>query len=294
MSQIYFAISSKIEPYTIVDFCSKKLAIPDSHFLVVEDFIEYCTDNEIKENIYYIQYSRSSGEFDAWVKVYTKNDFYSDIDNCVDFLKELSQKSNERIVTGDEYTDPYSYILIEPTGTISTFDVEYDSFNARDEINLGEFQNHFFGQFALSIKIDKGQLKTDLAELFKNEFSEFELQSGTSGPVVNGDFDKNKSKFKELNNFDYHFDIIPKGKQKWLSIKSKTDIFIDRMKQFSADKSLDICLFPADYSKVENIEGGSDSEEYCIHCASGQSNTIIYKYRRKSWKKSWLQKITGK
>lgn len=294
MSELYFFIPSKISADSIVEFCCERLKVERSDFLLVDSINDYLVHHEIDDSTYFLQYTKRSGEFDVWVEIFTRNKLFFDIDFCVSFVKEMSLTMNETIVMGDEYSDPYSYILIEPTGTTSTFDVDFDSFVSKDEVNFGSFQNHFFGQFALIHSIDEQELRTELTELFKEEFTEFELQSVICGPDAREDFYQNKSRFNELKHFNFHYDILPMGKQKWFSVKDKTDIFIDKMRAFSTRKSIAICLFPADYSKVENIEGGSDSENYCIVCDLGETTKIVYKNRRTTWKKSWFQRMFGR
>lgn len=281
---ICFAISSNVKLEVIIEFCRQELPTSSGEIFLVEDHIEYYPSDDFDTTKTCVRYSVSSGEFDAWVQIYSKDELYSDFNEIIIFLKKLSQFSNAQLLISDDTLDVCSFILIEPSGQCSTIQVEFDSYNEKDELNFGWYENHFFGQFALKHPIDENSLKMELAELFKDSFNEFEVQIRNSGPVVNGDFDKNKLQFTSLADYCYHFDIIPKGKQKWYSIREKTEIFSKKMTDFSVRNNIDVCIFPADFSEVENIEGGSDSTQYCINCVNGQTEKIVYKIRRESWK----------
>ncbi len=83
--------------------------------------------------------------------------------------------------------------------------------------------------------------------------------------------------------FDNHYEIVPVGKNSWLDKNEKSELFVDLMLDFRNQTNRDLCVFPSNYSEVKNIEGGSDSEEYCLVITKEKLEKIVYKQRRESW-----------
>jgi hypothetical protein len=283
MTSIYFDISSKLSPEEFVQYCSEQVNIKSTDFVVIDNFIDYCSENEIESDKIYIEHRVTSGQFDAWYEAYLQIDKFNDIENRVDFLKGLSSKYNLEVLTSDEDFNPYSFILIKPDKSCCTIDVDYDSYNDKEEMNFGQYWNANFGTIALENKIDVNDLKKRLSDLFGEYYDELRLE------YYNQDFYLKSLKegafLKKLFkiNYPHHFIVKPVGKQNWYSVKQKVDIFTEGIKKLAKNSDFEICLFPADYSKVENIPGGSDTEEYCIQYFNGFEKRTIYKKRRKSW-----------
>jgi len=283
MNIIAFFITSNISKTSIKTFCSTRFNIPANHIQIIEDFNELPFRDKRNPAMLFIKYNLLFGTFDASVEIYTRNEFYKPFESRIDLCKSLSNHLNTNLITSDEDVHPYSFLLIEPSGNCSTISADYITEDDKDALEIGSFFNHIFGQFRLKIQQDINQLNKRLEDLFAEEFDNFELNVGTSGPVINGDFDRLHTTINELKDYQFHYSIRPLNKQKWFSIQQKSDIFKQKMIDFSKDQKLHICLFPADYSVVKNIEGGSDSEEYCMNVINGEAQKIIYKQRRKSW-----------
>lgn len=281
MTSIYFDISSNLRPEDFVQYCSEQANIKSTDFVVVDNFIDYCSENEIESDKIYIEHRVTSGQFDAWYEAYLKDDKFNDIENRIDFLKGLSSKYNLEILTSDEDFNPYSFILINPDKPCCTIDVDYDSYDEKEEMNFGQYWNANFGTIALEKKID--DLEKRLSNIFSEYYDELSLE------YYNQDFYLKSLKegtfLRKLlkKNYPHHFIVKPIGKQNWYSVKQKVEIFTEGIKKLAKNSDFEICLFPADYSKVENIPGGSDSEEYCLQYFNGFEKRTIYKKRRKSW-----------
>jgi hypothetical protein len=283
MISIYFDISSKLRPDDFVQYCAEQMNIKPSDFVVVENFIDYCSDNEINSDKFYIEHRVTSGQFDAWFEAYLKEEKFNDIKERVDFLKGLSSKYNLEILTSDEDLNPYSFILIKPDKTCCTIVVDYDSYDEKKEMNFGQYRNAFFGTIALENKIDENELKKSLSNIFSDYYDDLIFE------YYNQDFFMKSLKEKTFlgklfkNNYPHHYILKTEGKQNWYSVRQRVDIFKEGIKELAKKSDLEICLFPADYSKIENIPGGSDSEEYCLQYLKGLEKQTIYKKRRKSW-----------
>ncbi len=283
MTNIYFDVSSKLRPDDFVQYCVEQINIKSSEFVVIENFIDYCSDNEINSEKIFIEHRVTSGQFDACYETYLKDEEFNDIENRVDFLKGLSSRYNSEILTSDEDCNPYSFILIKPDKTCYTIDVDYDSYDEKEEMNFGQYWNAFFGTIALENKIDENELKISLSSIFSEYYDDLSLE------YYNQDFFLKSLNGKTFlgklfkNNYPHHYIVKPEGKQNWYSVRQKVDIFKEGIKELAKQTDLEICLFPADYSKVENIPGGSDSEEYCLQYLQGIEKRTIYKKRRKSW-----------
>jgi hypothetical protein len=168
-------------------------------------------------------------------------------------------------------------VLIEPNGQTSTIQTKTD-----DVLVIEEFYNFPFGDFRTTDKLSHLQIE-QLKELIKNLYFEIEIDCSTDGPIINGDFNKVKSSFEKLRDFENHYEIRPVGKTQWFDKEEKSKQFISIMKEFREMIKKDLCIFPRNFSDVKNIEGGSDSEEYCILLTTSGQEKIIYKQRRKTW-----------
>jgi len=294
MDAIYFGISSKVSVNTLVEFCSAEWNLNVADFKVIEDFYEHSATADFDPKKYYIQYSIHSGEFDAWVEIFSKNELFSEPDYKVNFLLSFSKSTHQNIAIHDPNTiHPDRFILIEPSGATSTFDVESGPYNEKEEINYGQLANACFGQFALKTSFDTNRLEAKLGSMFSDCFTSFELQFAKHAQAIDEDFSRRKLLFKELYDYNFFYSILPTGKQPWNSQKVKSEVFVERMVKMSTDLQLDVCLFPANYSETKNIEGGSDNEAFCLHCSKGETTKIVYKRRRNSWNKSWLTNPFG-
>jgi hypothetical protein len=83
--------------------------------------------------------------------------------------------------------------------------------------------------------------------------------------------------------FEHHYGIVPLGKNEWLSKDDKSELFVALMTEFHLQTGYSLCLFPRNYSEIKTIEGGSDSEEYCLILSENKMEKVVYKQRRVSW-----------
>ena len=264
-------------------FCSEQVNMKPTDFEVIDNFIDYCSNNEINSDKIYIEHKVTSGQFDAWYEAYLDDEKFNDIERRVDFLKGLSSKYNLEILTSDEDFNPYSFILIKPDKSCCTINVDYDSYNDREEMNFGQYWNAFFGTIAIKKKVDENELNIKLSSIFGHYYDNIKLEYYYQDFFLKSLSEKSFLGKLFKNNYPHHFIIKLDGKQNWYSVSQKVDIFAEGIKKLAKNSDFEICLFPADYSKVENIPGGSDSEEYCLQYFNGFEKRTIYKKRRKSW-----------
>lgn len=153
MTSIYFDISSNLRPEEFVQYCSEQVNVKSTDFVVIDNSISYCSVNEIEPDKIYIEHRVTSGQFDARYEAYLKDDKFNHIENRITFLKVLSSKYNLEVLTSDENLNPYSFILINPDKSCCTIDVDYDSYDEKEEMNFGQYCNANLGTIALERRL---------------------------------------------------------------------------------------------------------------------------------------------
>ena len=248
-------------------------------FVWVSNFYEFVVDNEISNQKTYISLEILADGFKYQYEVFHSSNVDLTLKKNIEIFKVLSQTSKAEILSTDDEIDPWSRVLIEPNGQTSTIDITDDD----DSLVISDFFNFPFGDFRTKYKLDSLQIE-QLKGLIKNVYAEIVVNYSTDGPVINGEFNRVKNNYENLKNFENHYVITPIGKNQWFDREEKSELFVTIMKKFREVVKSDLCVFPRNFMDVKNIEGGSDSEEYCILLTATEEEKIIYKQRRKTWK----------
>ena len=242
----------------------------------VKDFFKFASKNKVDAKSTYVSLKVSGKGFKYY---YAISDSYTPdltLRTRIEILRELAKALKIKILSTDDELNPFSRVLIEPDGETSTIQTQLKS------LIVDRFYNFFFGEFRTKNKLNEQEI-LDLRRLLIDLYPNIELEQLSDGPVFGGAFNQAKENIEKLRDFDYHYRIKPIGKNRWLDIEEKSEIFISVMKELNNLWKQDICAFPRNFSKVETIEGGSDSEEHCIVLTNLTQEKIIYKQRRKSW-----------
>ncbi|MEL6558105.1 MAG: hypothetical protein AAFQ94_07970, partial [Bacteroidota bacterium] len=176
------------------------------------------------------------------------------------------------------------FIEIDENGKSYTVDVNCDALNEKGDVYFNEYCNHVFGTIGFKSEKELSVIENGLRKLISEYVSDFKFDK-SSGPTYNSDFEKVKEKIPHLRGFSFYAAIKPLGRQTWYSNNTKSKILLTVLSDITKTIPVELCVFPADFRKVENIEGGSDSEEYCVILSNGKSEKVVYKQRRKSWLK---------
>lgn len=274
---IYFNVKSPLAQAAFEKFLTDNFDCKS--FYWVTDFYQYCIENEIdREKTYISLVILNDGIGFKYHYSVRGNNFQQSLRQRIELLKPLAKQEQVEILSTDDEIDPFSMVLIEPNGQTSTV-----HFKTVEDFIIEDFYNFPFGDFRTAQPITNGE-KDILINIIKPVYPDISIWHGTDGPVINGDFNKVKANFKKLKGFDQHYEIRPNGKNEWLHKTEKSNLFIALMKDFQRQLQKDLCIFPPNYSVVQNIEGGSDSEEHCILLSDTGEEKIVYKQRRKSWR----------
>lgn len=272
---IYFNTEQSLEKKSLEKFLSDKFGCAGFHWCA--NFYAFLIDNELHDHIAYISVENSNSGFKYHYSVFANQSRELALNECVELLKDLSKDENIRILSTDDETDPWSWVLIEPTGEISTIHTK------GEELVVAGPYNFLFGAFSTKIKLANPDLET-LREIIANLYSNIEINFSTDGSTISASFEKVKNNFGQLQHFSNCYEIRPIGKNKWLDRNTKSDVFISFMTEFRRQIEKELCIFPRNFSEVKNIEGGSDNEEHCILLTATGQEKIVYKPRRKSWR----------
>lgn len=249
------------------------------NFLWTSDFYSYASDNEIDHSKTYLSLDTSDEGYKYHYSVFDSNSIETSLKDKIQILKGLSAKENIEILSTDDEVAPFSWVLVEPNGQTSTVQTKLV-----DELIIDDYYNFPFGDFRVVEPLTKNE-QTTLKEIVKNVYPNILIEHSTDGPIINGEFNKVKSNYQSLKNFDNHYEILPIGKNEWMDREDKSIRFVLLMKEFHGQIQKDLCVFPRNFSEVKNIEGGSDSEEHCILLTTIGQEKIVYKQRGKSWVK---------
>jgi hypothetical protein len=271
---ISFKTETQMNSPSFEKFLYEKLGM--DRFRWCGNFFDHCIDNQIDVNTTYISLECSANGFKYHYAVYDSKAPDLPLNQRVDLLKDLSRIEGCKILSPDDEINPWSWVLIEPTGEASTIET------INEDLVIADYYNFPFGDFRTVAKLTDDEI-TILKGMIKDLYPVVEIFYSTDGPIINGEFNKVKTTIRELNHFDYHYEVRPVGKNRWLDKGTKSQKFIALMSQFHRFSGRELCIFPRNFSEIKNIEGGSDSEEYCIVIKNGQQEKIVYKYRRKSW-----------
>lgn len=272
---IYFNTTQRLDKALFESFLHE--TFKSNEFIWITNFYEFIIYNEIDKQKTYISLETSPEGFKFHYSVFDSYNLDQPLRERIEILKTLAKKLSVEILSTDDEVNPWSWVLIEPNGQTSTIQTKND-----DVLVIEEFYNFPFGDFRTKGKLSQLQIEL-LKVLIENLYLEIEIEYSTDGPIINGDFNKVKDSFEKLKDFENHYEIRPIGKTQWFDKEEKSEQFISIMKEFRKVINKDLCIFPRNFSTVQNMEGGSDSEEYCILLTTSGQEKIIYKQRRRTW-----------
>jgi len=273
---IYFSMAQPLDRSLLEEFLRRHW--PAGAFHWVEDIYAYAMDNELDPGKTYISLEVTKAAFCHHYSVYAGDEPTLPLRRRIELLGELARSAGLEILSTDDEASPWSRVLIGRDGQASTVQTAMG-----DEPVVEGFYNFPFGDFRTKRLLEPEQLAA-LKGLLEPVFRDVEIDYSTDGPVINGAFNKVKEGFPLLRGFDHHYEVRPLGKTRWLDREQKSERFIGVMRQFQKLEGLALCIFPRNFSVLENIEGGSDTEEHCIVLGeNGELQKIVYKPRRRSW-----------
>lgn len=237
---------------------------------------EFIIENKIDKQKTYVLLDTSDEGFKFHYTVFDSCNLGQTLREQIEILKNLAQKLSIQILSTDDEINPWSMVLIEPNGQTSTI-VTKDA----DVLVIDNFYNFSFGDFRTKTNLTVSELNV-LKKIVEKIYPNIDINHGYDGPVLNGDFNKVKNNFDQLKLFDNHYEVVPVGKNTWIDMNEKSEIFVNFMLEFHKQIDKDLCVFPRNYSEVKNIKGGSCSEEFCLIVTNGNIEKIVYKQRRKS------------
>lgn len=270
---IYFNTKQQLNKSLFESFLHENFK--SNEFIWITNFYEFIIDNEIDKQKTYISLETSTEGFKFHYSIFELQ-LKQTLRERIGILENLAQKLHVEILSTDDEVDPWSWVLIEPNGQTSTIQTKDD-----DVLVIEEFYNFPFGDFRTVSKLSQLQLD-QLKTLIKNLYLEIEIDYSTGGPIINGDFNKAKGSFEKLKDFQNHYEIRPVGKTQWFDKEEKSEQFISIMTEFRKLINKDLCIFPRNFSSMQNIPGGNDSEQHCILLTTTGREKIIYKKRRKT------------
>lgn len=266
MPDIYFHLKENINKKSFEMFIKNQFGFSSIQW--VNDIIDYFSSNTLNENTALITENISNAGFKYHYNLYGNRVKYKmSLREEVEVLKELSNKLNIEILTSDDEIDPFTYILIEPNCQATTIDIADDP----EELILEGYYNFELGSFMIHRKLIEKELKA-LNEIIKELYNVFKIT-----------YSQEPNTILNIKRFCHRYVIKPEGKNNWISIEEKSEKFTEMMIRFQKEIKEEICIFPKNYMKIVNIDGGSDSEEHCLIIDQDKIEKIIYKYPRKSW-----------
>ncbi|SHE41253.1 hypothetical protein [Pedobacter caeni] len=272
---VYFNTEQPLEKKSLEKFLADKFEYAGFHWSA--NFYDFLMDHEVHDHTAYISVENSNSGFKYHYSVFARQSGSPTLNQQVELLKDLSKKAGISILSTDDEIDPWTWILIEPNGEISTVHTE------GEELVVAGPYNFTFGAFSTKINLTDPELEI-LKKIIAGLYQHIEINFSTDGTSISYDFDQSKNNFSQLQEFSNYYVIRPVGKNKWLDRNTKSDVFTSFMTEFQNQVKKELCIFPRNFSEVKNIEGGSDHEEHCILLTAIGHEKFIYKPRRKSWK----------
>lgn len=242
-------------------------------FFWIDNFYEFIAENEVDQTSAYISTEIFSKGFKYQYSIFadfTNNITRLSIKQIIETLKSLALSERIQIFSSDDEIDPWTGVLIDSTG--ETFTVATDD----DYFVIVGFYNFPFGYLRTKKQLNELELNI-LKQIIAKVFPNTDVHYTFDDFVISEDFNKVKNNYVKLRFFDNHYQIVPYGKNEWLDRDEKSELFIEMMFIFQKQINQDICIFPINYSRVKIIEGGSDSQEYCILMTAEKQEKIIYK-----------------
>jgi hypothetical protein len=271
---LFFDSDQEIEKAVLENFLNQTVNL--RNFYWTNDFYTFVIDNEIDATQTYISLQTSEVGFRFHYAVFSHQTAGFSIKKRIDILKKLSAKTSISLLSTDDELNPWARVLIEPEGLASTVETDDDS------LCIVDYYNHPFGDFRTREELtgfELDALKQTMAKTYPN----ISINYALDGPVINGSFNEARHRFNQLAMFEHHYGIVPLGKNEWLSKDDKSELFVALMTEFHLQTGYSLCLFPRNYSEIKTIEGGSDSEEYCLILSENKMEKVVYKQRRVSW-----------
>lgn len=272
---IYFNTEQPLEQNSLEKFLSDKFEWTSFHWCA--NIYDFLSENKVHDRTAYISVEKSNHGFKYHYSVFALRSSALILNEQVELLKNLSEKEGIQILSTDDETDPWTWVLVEPNGQISTVHIE------GEELVVAGPYNFPFGAFSTKTKLADSELEA-LKKIIANLYQHIEISSSTEGSLISGSFEKVKNNFSQLQGFSNYYVVRPIGKNRWLDRNTKSDVFTSFMNEFQKQVKKEFCIFPRNFSEVKNIEGGSDNEEHCILLTATEIEKIVYKPRRKSWK----------
>jgi hypothetical protein len=276
MRSIYFYSTGKIKDADLIEvFCpmepfKKVNETPDFYALEDEEFNP--------DNFLYVELTDTGGQFKHHYRIFLPAHLIPFWREKVNLLIDLAKRSEFDLLTDDEGVNPYMFIHITADGNAFAVGVIADDFNERDELTIEAFYPNSPGSFATAQPLRE----TELDEL-QIRWSEFLSISGFRKIGPEFYFESFRGQFPLLEKFNNYYVILPQDDSRWMSKGERSQLLVEVMLRFAEQSGVDVCLFPANSTTVENIPGGSDSEYSCIVVVNGLTERIIFKPRRKSW-----------
>ncbi len=276
MNSIYFYSISKIKDADLIAvFCPME---PVKKVNETADFYALEGEEFNPDNFLYVELTETGGQFKYHYRIFLPAHLIPFLREKVNLLIDLAKRSAIDLLTDDEGINPYTFIHITGDGNAFAVGVIADDYNERDELTIEAFYPNSPGSFATAQSLRE----TDLNEL-QIRWSEFLSISGFRKIGPEFYFESFRSQFSVLEKFSHYYVIIPKDDSLWMSKEERSQLLVEIMLRFAEQSGMDVCLFPANATTVENIPGGSDSEHSCIVVMNGLTERIIFKPRRKSW-----------
>jgi hypothetical protein len=272
---VYFNTEQPLEQNSLEKFLSDKFGWTGFHWCV--NIYDFLSENQVHDRTAYISFEKSNRGFKYHYSIFALRSSALILNEQVELLRDLSKKEGIQILSTDDEIDPWTWVLIEPDGQISTIHTE------DEELVVAGPYNFLFGAFSTKIKLADSELKT-LRKITGNSYQHIEINFSTDSSLISYSFGQTKNNFSQLQDFSNYYAVRPIGKNKWLDRNTKSDVFTSCMSEFQRQIKKELCIFPRNFSEVKNIEGGSDNEEHCILLAATGQEKIVYKPRRKSWK----------
>ena len=272
--RIYFHTKQQLDK-SLFESCLHE-NFKNNEFIWITNFYEFVIDYEIDKQKTYISLETSTEGFKFHYSIFQLQ-LKQTLKEQIGILENLAQKLNVEILSTDDEVNPWSWVLIEPNGQTSTILTKNE-----DVLVIEGFYNFSFGDFRTVSQLSQLQLD-QLKALIKNLYLEIEIDYSLDSIIINGDFNEAKGSFEKLKYFENHYEIRPVGKTQWFDKEEKSEQFISIMTEFRELINKDLCIFPRNFSNVQNISGGSDSEQCCILLTSSGLEKIIYKKIRKTW-----------
>lgn len=244
-------------------------------------FEAFCKQQEVFDEDSFFEIKKEEGEYCYSIEAYFKKEDFKDIDFQVNFLTAFCKAYTQRVVLDGEWLAPMAYILIEPSGSRSTIAVNFEEMEA-GRLTFDCYNDLVFGRFVSSVKFSVEAIQEAMEAIFEGKVNDLRIQYELQ-KEGRSSFSIGKEKYPILQKMNHFYSLFPLGKNPWFSNKNKAKIFVEGMEKFYQKQQIPIACFPAGFSIIENIPGGSDSEEHLILINEKGKEKIIYKERRKRW-----------